>query len=1632
MSLENSSLEDLGAPSGALDFTQQPSYIVAADNHNIASGNGSWWDKTIGSTLESLSNAPKYWGLALGSGVTSILNSGIAVANLFNNDQDKIKDINYGQWVQDYDTDLGKYYRENANSIDTWGFVATSIVPGTLGIKALNMGQKALQVGTKSGMIGAQMSRATGLLVPQAESYILRAAPEIAATKATSLMTNTNVLKAIGMKAGQQTLEAAAFETAVLASSFKSPFFDDMEAKDIAVNFGMGVLLGGGIGTLLSIPGVRGAVKKEVTRLDQAGKIAVAQEASMASMPTGIKLGVGFQNRETMEKFIAENQAHLDSGVQLNADGLTTEIVQANVAKAKNSITDINNQVRTHVNSITADAQVGNYFADNIIGLSSSDGLNATLSAEQFLRAANVKKAVTPLDKIQMNLGLVGGVAEDTGTISWSKLYGSGKGDIIDELPDALPLADIIKLKPGDKSIEDAVNKYVKKFSSGLKSPGAVAEISDLTAVQARYLWASRYAPKSAPNIKVLDGDIPMMEMIYRNPEKFQTVQIVDSTGKNIDTITGDVSSVTTKLFDMKDQAVKKLITSGKSVEEIAERTNVSPGYIAGTEVSTNFGDNMLYRQSVAEAMGLENASDIFFKPQYMGIKQSDKIKGLQNQFEMDADALIRSYRKAAQITTDNAVAEAGAIYGQGDMINSATGQTTRTNYTAMLPEAEDVNQAIASAHRFGSGARIFSFSNGNYGSAEAAMQRIGSIKQKMDVEASRIIDATLSPVLQSIRNSPAAAAEFAVTRELVARSGETYVMRDGRLVVKKIADWQESNGTTPRPQITPGAKEEIIFNYPEARQVWEAHIDLNSQRLAGTKSLRAAQGLEFDKVLDAAYAPKPDPRRYQYFAFVVDPTITGAGKTTMIHARDAANLDKMIARTQQEFPQFKVIRKDQSEDYHKALGDFEYDKTLNDNYIDSSLASRGINSQFLPKTDGNQIAAELLDWHRNRAKAYNGDIISTKYEAAFRELESLGKEYGGLNTSKYPDAYSMATNVKKNPYVEYMKTAMNVSNISEYPMLVNANQFFDNVVSNLWNKAGDMMQKAKSSADLDAINQVFADQGFKTAYYDAATEILANHRADTQVLSKFVRGANAILATTFLRMDWLNAINNKLGSTILTSTELSHVLSQIGKGDAETVGKLASLSRVEVPGTGGQSILSAPKLIMRANQNFVRDLKDGTLGKLYKDKGWIPENYAEIQRLADSITLNGSESTAQVSAKLDAMFQGAKAIGDFGEKITGNKFIETMNRFMAADVMRQITDLAVERGIMGTKEADIYINTFVNRTQVNMTAAQRPLAFQGPIGMAMGLFQSYQFNMMQQLFRYAQPGSRKDIAMLMGMQGSVYGLNGLPGFQQFNEHIIAQAAGNHEHNDMYSKIYGSANYGTANFMLYGLPSNLLRTNLYTRGDLTPQHPTILPGSISDMVVPNKVGAFFSNLWTMSKDVANGNGVWNSFLTGLEHNSVNRPLAGLAQTLRGVTSPSGQVVSTTMSGELIGANDLFSLSTLARLAGGKPLDESIVREERFRIQAYQKADAQKKKDLGATLTRGFEQGAGSPDLDNFYKEYLGAGGKSNQFNKWTMEQYLRSTANQAARMRSTLSDPYNQRMQALLGGAGTESFMIQQ
>jgi hypothetical protein len=125
---------------------------------------------------------------------------------------------------------------------------------------------------------------------------------------------------------------------------------------------------------------------------------------------------------------------------------------------------------------------------------------------------------------------------------------------------------------------------------------------------------------------------------------------------------------------------------------------------------------------------------------------------------------------------------------------------------------------------------------------------------------------------------------------------------------------------------------------------------------------------------------------------------------------------------------------------------------------------------------------------------------------------------------------------------------------------------------------------------------------------------------------------------------------------------------------------------------------------------------------------------------MLDSLTISGSETARK---KLEEM--GEKAV-KLGVKISGADWGEEFVRFVASDTGRQLFEA---QGHVG-QSLDDNIRTFVNRVHGNYIAAQRPIAFQGPIGQAVGLFQTYQFNLLQQVFRLVENKEKLPAALLI------------------------------------------------------------------------------------------------------------------------------------------------------------------------------------------------------------------------------------------------------------------------------------------
>lgn len=302
----------------------------------------------------------------------------------------------------------------------------------------------------------------------------------------------------------------------------------------------------------------------------------------------------------------------------------------------------------------------------------------------------------------------------------------------------------------------------------------------------------------------------------------------------------------------------------------------------------------------------------------------------------------------------------------------------------------------------------------------------------------------------------------------------------------------------------------------------------------------------------------------------------------------------------------------------------------------------------------------------------------------------------------------------------------------------------------------------------------------------------------------------------------------------------------------------------------------------------------------------------------------------------------------------------------------------------------------------------------------------TYQVNLMQQLFRHVGNGDKVATGMLLGTQGALYGMQGLPGWGFINSHIIADASGNTSHADLYSTANNLLGHEVANWVLYGVGSNALgvinpelRFNLYTRGDINPRNLTVIPSKIEETVIYNATAGFVNNIINMKDNFQNGAPLNQTFWQALQHNGINRPLAGFGAVMAGGTySNKGELIAANPEGET-----LFQLSNALRLAGAKPLEEAIQSDALFRTRAFNAADKERRDELARAVRLESADGTIDPDkIPAFAAAYAKTGGSPQHFRAFLIDKLKSQQQGIVERSSAKLREPIAQNYMSIIGG----------
>lgn len=1659
-------LSELFKASAEEQINSTPDYFKVGNALNIANGNGELssasasYSEEDDSFTDPIDYAAKFISTSIIAGVNELSNIPANVANMFGAD---IETTTTADAIASMDSDLSQFYQENQLGVDTAGFILSSLIPGMAGIKVLNVGQKALTAAIETGKVGGNTAKALRLLTPMKESYMAKAVNEALNGTSVSALTNRNALKAMAAGLGQNVLEAAAFETAVATTLYNSPVLENQDLGDFVSNiaFSAGVfgLVGGALDAARIGYKLKGAAN--TAELEARPWKFIPEQASASSSYE--KIVLDFDSLHTIPpipKGLTPERTEYLKQAAASKTALLEDRIRKEFGNIANGDQDVAEMLfTTFKNEQYATKQ------EAFVGLQHVGRMNS-LPKDKMLREYSAMEKKIASGKA--TLAEIEAHVDNSVHSTYTKMWGEGAGKTAMESPTITSLSDI--LKKGEQ-IDVRINTSKKNgVSSGIVTAGKTKSFTfsttynhnlkadvtknppfnifqaDALKAQARYIWVNKL-PKlevSADKpFRVHMNDIPMLEKVARDlGDDPIALSHIKFEGQGPKLTTGSIHDfVAAKKYEVALKLAKR--QAAPTQDEIAAIVNVKSASLtqhAAASGANKFAKEDIYalqdhmEKYTAEQIkkGLWKEDDglieLWRKPQHIKMTyEMSAFKGIDNNL-IEQVALIKSQQKLYQEST--AKASAGVL----------------GKFYDMLPDISS-DRVYKGATPSGAGAGYVYAASSDYGTIGAAVERAGQVTSMVTEEAKKATKTVLEPLIHKLVGNTEATLEWSVLNARVRGLPGTYGLNEAGDALEPLAviKWRKAsaeaakNGTTPpkQPTLLEGMEEVIPITNQEVRNLIKGHVELNGKRTNSMAEIRSAQGQKFTRDPEAFYPIPVNHRDFPYYAFVTDSSITSGNHTGMIYAATADELQRYISVAKQN-PHFQVVTGKEAERYFDARGRWDYEKTLGENYINTELRRLGTSRNVNPATDPQKIADELLNWHMDREYGLVREAVSAKYEVQFEELKRLGDEYSNAAKSRVgTDTISkFFTGAVSNPYEDIVNTALNIKKTQDYPWHVNLNKLVDDRFSEMYRKVDEIFGSSKSAKTPEQYAEITATMrkyGYQGAAYNEQMELFANATIPRNKLTDLVSKANGLLATVVLRWDALNAVNNAISANVLLGTETSSLVRMINAGGAEVKNEFNALTRINVPGSE-HTVFATKKLIANAIKKFNTN---GADFKFYEDNGFMTSISRQYRDNFDSISYNPAEGFGKWESKLNAVAEKARAAGDFGEKWTGNKLAEEFNRFVAADVMKQMTDVAVKRGLMDTKEQLAYINTFVNRTQGNYLASQRPMMFHGPIGQAIGLFQTYQFNLLQQLLRHVGEGRGKDAMTLIGLQGTIHGMNGLPAFNAINSSIVGNASGNSNHTDMFDAVYGVAGKQGGDWLMYGMASNMLglidpdlKINLYTRGDINPRHLTIVPTDPSQVPIVQASARFVNNLVETGKKLSSGGDVVGTILQGVEHNGISRPLAGMAQVLEAFNNPEKASYSTSSRGNVVFANDLLSFANATRLIGGKPLDEAIALDAMFRYKAYDLKDQARRNLLGEAIKTTMQAGnMPTPEqMSEFATKYVEAGGKQDQFNKWALSLYKGANLSQVSQIQDDLGSRYNQSMQRLMGGKDIRDF----
>ena len=1275
-------------------------------------------------------------------------------------------------------------------------------------------------------------------------------------------------------------------------------------------------------------------------------------------------------------------------------------------------------------------------------------------------KALNVKQAS---ERVNVGLGGAGVEKAVANGLTRAGFLNLATGEILDEPFKHFTIADEGAIDLISKDAIKVAGNKIEQFK--LDQPYADMWLADNTANEVSKRWAWASANSATPgNMKALlkagnvieENDLPAMEMLRsylkqdrsiialdQLEDKFPSVRFTDSTGaETIATVRDFLEShigVSTSFISpadalseaikvSKERMVSRLMAKGASLDEIAIKLNLDQtalanmqivdgklaDYVRPTRVRLDYDisqamaqDGNIVKGRVEQQLRMQQAYDdartvasSFFGTRFDAINV-EKV-GAENATSLGAG------QGAFTAANEDALTLGGRLKYTGSQAHAKMQELHQESALLKDPFLDVVKNPKAGAELLALRSQMqrtgvqFALFTAKDSAILERMVKNGSEFGVNTATVNRIINGDkggIALAVDSIHGVNTANAKFLDTA-LPNEAG--YVIAGGADAAKNLAGNQAVKYSS------------YVLETQEAAEALAQHTKRATWRATWDEAARGAQGygkrnpwLGSELESNIVYFPPIPTERYPHYKFVRavnGDILEGGEQTSMIFGRTAEELlekEQLIDKTK-----YQVLSRQDIKDYKKYMGEYSADLDMNSLYTKSELRKSGALADKYPRANIEEMMTDMLSWHQKADSQLVRRYIELANPDMFAQLRSLGDQWKSAMQSKFPtkDVDTLA-----NPFDSYIKLGFDVAQKDKLPDFFRWQQMAEDKASTVIQGLMKMFGAGKPTAEqYQNATDAMARMGMGNPYaatMKAGMEMQAFEGAISMVpkqyLSKFTNAVNSTVATLGIRLDIIQSAINAI------STPVMMVLQTEGA-------KIAALDdlKVKVPGSNLQ-LPGTSKLMYQAMQDVTTGDARKALIARYEKLGTVRTKSADFVDMYDEIALPLHPTVEKLEAQISKL-------ADMGARATVSDQAEVFTRAWAS----RVGELLYEKLGYTGKDLDSLVYTFATRVNGNHLTSQRPLVFQGWLGQSIGLYQTYQFNLLQQMFRNVQSGQKKSVVMALGMQQTLFGMQGLPGFHAINQHIIGNASGNTEHHDLYTQVPNYFSKEVGEFLLYGGVSSLTRAGVYTRGDINPRNITVLPVIPTDWPGISVLSRSLDNAVQAVQKIGGGADIVPTFLQALEHNGMNRMLQGLAQVAGGqTTTSSGSLLSLTRppNGGML---DMFSIANAGRILGARPFDEAIALDENYRKLAYKMADTERMEKLGQVVKSKLING---DDLDpdevaDVATKYAAAGGRLETFGRklvaWEKDAH-RSVANQAF---YGAQNPITQRAQMVMGG----------